>query len=309
VDRSTPIRKTSVWRRKAASPRRDWTLALRLAAIVPLLVCVYVVGEYSSSRHGSSLQAPAAHFTQLDQIVSAARQPAQDKSQRLVYQYSVVPGGVRDVAELSQAVAHDPDVALHYVSFNFRRAQLVRLPADRKMYISYRRHGRILWTKTPHLILAGEKVITDGKVIARTRCGNRLASKPEGLTAPDEPSEAQLNQPVAVKGDPVRPPTLMAQKSTLLPPLVAQGPPVGPVGIPIGIGPPVGGGGGGSVCETEAQEAAEHDHDTGELICPKKHHPPPPAVPEPATYLLMGSGVLFLAYQFHTRRVQQAHAD
>ncbi len=223
------------------------------------------------------------------------------KQSRLVYQYSVVPGGVQDVAELSAAVAHDPDVAFHYARLDFRRAHLVRLPADRKMYISYRRHGRILWTKTAHLIRAGETVITDGKVTARTRCGNRLASKPEGLTAPDEPSEAQLNQPVAVAGDPVRPPTLLAQKSALLPPLVASSPTPGPVGIPILIGPIIGGGG-GATCETEAQEAREHDHDTGELICPKNPHNPPPPVPEPATYLLMGSGVLLLAYQFRTRR-------
>jgi hypothetical protein len=170
------------------------------------------------------------------------------------------------------------------------------------MYMSYRRHGRILWTKTPHLILAGEEVITDGRVTARKRCGNRLASKPEGLVAPDEPSESQLNQPVAMAGDPVRPPTLLAQKSLLLPPLVASAPVgPGPIGIPIVIGPVIGGGG-GATCETAEQEAREHDHDKNELICPTKPHKPPPPVPEPATYLLMGSGVLLLAYQFRTRR-------
>jgi hypothetical protein len=273
---------------------------------VPLLVCVYAIGVYSSSPHRRfhtdiAAAGRSADLEQLDQILAASRQPADAKSQRLIYQYSVVPGGIQDVAELSQAVAHDPDVAFHYADFNFHHAHLVRLPADQKMYISYRRNGRILWTKTPHLILAGEKVITDGKVIARTRCGNRLASKPAGLTAPDEPTEAQLNQPVAIKGDPARPPAL-AQKSSFLPPLVAQGPATGPVGIPIGVGPIIGGGGGGPACETEAQEASEHDHDKGELICPKNPHHPPPSVPEPGTYLLLGTGILFLAHQFRTRR-------
>ena len=242
----------------------------------------------------------------LQEMATSAAWPAQAttdrKSARLVYQYSVVPGGVQDVHELSEAVAHDPDVALHYAALDISRAHLVRLAADRKMYVSYRRNGRILWTKTAHLIRAGEKVITDGKVTARTRCGNRLASKPEGLTAPDEPSEAQLNQPVAVAGDPMRPPTLLAeQRSALLPPLVANGPTgPGPVGVPILIGPPIGGGG-GSTCETEAQEAAEHDHDKNEPICPHGHKPPPP-VPEPTTYLLMVTGMLLVGHQLFAKR-------
>jgi hypothetical protein len=200
----------------------------------------------------------------------------------------VIPGGVQDVHELSQAVTHDPDVALHYANFNFRRAHIVRLLASQKMYMSYRRHGRILWTKTAHLIPAGEEVITDGKVTARKRCGNRLASKPEGLVAPDEPSEAQLSQPVAIAGDPVRPPMLLAQNSPLMPaimpPIAANGPVGrGPIGIPIVIGPVIGGGG-GSTCETADQEAREHDTDKNEPICPTNpHKPPPPTVPEPST--------------------------
>ena len=310
MDRLAPIRRTaSSWRRKAAAPRHDWSrdrsLGIRLALALPLLACVYAIALYSSSPHGSSGRPPSASQVRFDQVFQAARQPASGvRSPRLIYQYSVVPGGVQDVAELSQAVAHDPDVALHYASFNFHRAHLVRLPADQKMYISYRRHGRILWTKTPHLILAGEKIITDGKVVARVRCGNRLASKPEGLTAPDEPTEAQLNQPVAIAGDPVRPPAVLANRSLLLAPLVANGPVTGPVGIPIGIGPIIGGGGGGAGCETEAQEAAEHDHDKGEIICPPTHHKPPPPVPEPGTLLMVGTGILALAYAIRSKRTR-----
>lgn len=272
--------------------------ALRFALAVPLLALVY--GIAANSTWTTASPSPTK-----PQPTAVAAPPAAPKTPRLVYQYSVVPGGVQDVAELSSAVAHDPDVALHYASFNFRRAHLVRLPASQKMYISYRRHGHILWTKTPHLILAGEKVITDGKVTARVRCGNRLASKPQGLTAPDEPSEAELSQPVAVAGDPVRPPAILANHSSLEPPLVANGPSApGPAGFPPGgIGPPIGGGG-GTPCETEAQEAAEHDHDKGESICGGGHHPPPPAVPEPSTVLLVGSGLLLLGYQFRARRLQ-----
>jgi len=268
-----------------------------MAAAVPLLVAVYAMAVFSSSSAFRAIRRTESPANVEHGTVAGTDGVFGKKHGRLVYQYSVVPGGVQDVAELSDAVAHDPDVAFHYASMNFRQARLVRLIADRKMYVSYRRHGRILWTKTAHLIRAGETVITDGKVTARTRCGNRLASKPEGLTAPDEPSEAQLNQPVAMAGDPARPPTLLAQKSALAHPLVANGPVgPGPGGIPILIGPVIGGGG-GATCETTAEEAREHDHDKNELICPTKPHKPPPTVPEPSTYLLMGSGVVLLAYR------------
>jgi len=272
-----------------------------LAATLPFVFGLVAILVLTTARPATPRARAAATLQQMANAASFSA-PKAARPARLVYQYSVIPGGVQDVHELSQAVAHDPDVALHYADFNFRRARVVRLLASQKMYMSYRRHGRILWTKTPHLILAGEEVITDGKVSARKRCGNRLASKPEGLVAPDEPSESQLNQPVAIAGDPVRPPMLLAQNSPLMPPLVANGPVgPGPIGIPIVVGPVIGGGG-GSTCETAEQEAREHDHDKNELICPKKPHKPPPPVPEPATYLLMGSGVLLLAYQFRTRR-------
>jgi hypothetical protein len=240
--------------------------------------------------------------------VSSAKNAAnrRKKEARLVYQYSVVPGGVRDTGELVEAVAHDPSVALHYAKFDFQRARLVRLGFDRRMYISYRRNGQILWTRTAHLIRAGEQVITDGKLTARTRCGNRLAAKPEGLTAPEEPTEAQLNEPVAVAGEPVRPPVTLLQRSTLMPPLVASGPGAPPSGgIPILIGPPVGGGGGGTVCETEKEEQREHDTDTNELICPKKHHPPPPSVPEPGTLVLVGSGIALFGRRYLMDRLRR----
>lgn len=302
MESPAPIRRLRRRHRPSAKRRFQLRLSLRAAAVA-LLLSFSVLAIHSLSSRGALPPTRSASPMSLQQMATASAESTTGlkKPARLVYQYSVVPGGVQNVSELSQAVAHDPDVAFHYASFNFRRAHLVRLPASQRMYISYRRNGKILWTKTPHLILAGEKVITDGKVTARTRCGNRLASKPEGLTAPDEPSEAQLNQPVAVAGDPVRPPTLLAQKSSFLPPLVANGPAgSGPIGIPIGIGPIIGGGG-GSPCETEEQEKLEHDHDKNEPICPKKHHPPP-TVPEPSTVLLMGSGILLLGYQYLTKR-------
>ena len=235
---------------------------------------------------------PAAEGVAAGKGVSHKKQkagPVRDrKTGRLVYRYSVVPGGVRTPAELAEAAAHDPDVALHYSRLNFRRARLVRLLVDQKMYVSYRKGGRILWTKKPHLIRAGETVITDGKVTARTRCGNRLASKPKGITEADEPTQSQLNQPVAVEGEEMRPPVTSPDEPQLAP-LVASGPsPQGPFGEPIWRNPFFGGGGGGS-CPIDPL--------THHCKKKKKHHPPPP-VPEPGTVVMVGSGILLMTRKY-----------
>ena len=151
-------------RSRRTSARRSRSRILwTLTSALPLLMCIVAVAILSTSAPRASRPAPATSAqttTTAEQLAAAAAQlpVGQKKPARIVYQYSVVPGGVQSVSELAAAVAHDPDVALHYSRLNFRRAHVVRLTQNEKFYISYRRHGRILWTKKPHLIRAGEEV-------------------------------------------------------------------------------------------------------------------------------------------------------
>jgi len=118
-------------------------------------------------------------------------------SSRAVYPYSVVPGGVSGAYELRDAALHDPVVARHFAGFDYERARLVKVSEKRSAYLSYRIGDHVYWTRHKVSLHPGEMLITDGTIVARTRCGNRLASTPVGATSPLEPSSEELERPRA----------------------------------------------------------------------------------------------------------------
>jgi hypothetical protein len=101
--------------------------------------------------------------------------PVPKTSRGAVYPYSVIPGGVRDVAELKDAIARDPVVSAHYSEFQLANLRVVRLDRARLLHVSYRIGDRIYWTKRRMSLPKGETIITDGVRMARTRCGNLAA--------------------------------------------------------------------------------------------------------------------------------------
>ena len=115
---------------------------------------------------------------------------------RLVYRYSVVPGGVRDVGELRWAAEHDPVVAAHYAGFDYDHARVVKLVLARTAYVSYRIGNKVYWTRHRVSLKKGETVITDGKMTARTRCANRVEEVPQQLTSEAEPPATKFDEPV-----------------------------------------------------------------------------------------------------------------
>lgn len=87
---------------------------------------------------------------------------------RTGYNYCAVPGGVRSVQELKWAAEHDPVVPSPYTGFDYHRARVVRLVLARIEYVSYRIGNKAYWTRYPVSLKKGERVITDGKMTART---------------------------------------------------------------------------------------------------------------------------------------------
>jgi hypothetical protein len=114
---------------------------------------------------------------------------------RTVYPYSVVVGGAQSPQELREAVATDPVVAQHYADFDITKAHHVTLDAPKLVYVSYRIGNKVFWTKHKLALRKGEAMLSDGRNMARTRCGNRVSVLPVRPNAPAEPSSSELDGP------------------------------------------------------------------------------------------------------------------
>ena len=150
-------------------------------------------------------------LTQQESLRQIASRPA--------YAYSVVPGGVKDERELKWVAQHDPVVASHYAGFDYDHARIVRLALARTAYVSYRIGDRVYWTQRRVTLKKGETVITDGKITARSRCGNRVEETPQQATSSSEPPVAKFDEPMPPAiGTGLFNPTLPFQSALLNPP-------------------------------------------------------------------------------------------
>jgi PEP-CTERM motif len=114
---------------------------------------------------------------------------------RSVYPYSVIAGGAQSPQELREAVAVDRVVAQHYADFDITKARRVTLDAPKLVYVSYRIGNKVFWTKRKLALRKGEAMLSDGRNMARTRCGNRVSVLPVRPNAPAEPSSSELDGP------------------------------------------------------------------------------------------------------------------
>lgn len=307
--------------------RRIRRALLSLFLLTTVLTSAWVLRQ--APRTTANLPVPAEWSPKPSENLSILAGPGRAafsirKPSHPVYRYSVVPGGAHSIPELREAIYRDRIVAQHYAGFRYEQARVVTLARPQLVYLSYRKNGAIYWTGKRHQLPAGEKVITDGKIVARTKCANRIEVRKQLGTAPAEPTMAELEQ---VDPPPMPPPAQVqfpADYHTALLtspeqpggggtelspggglgglPLI----PPGAGGIGAGGGPGGGGGlGGGGGCETVAQEKHEHDFgqtddESKETHCPPK---PPAPVPEPSSVLLVGSGVAAMYYAWRKRRL------
>jgi hypothetical protein len=280
-------------------------LIFRVIALVALVaLCVAGVRLFSNHQRTSEMKANSPLSMTSNVPYLGGFQPApkiEIRSRRLVYPYSIVPGGVTSADELRQAAAHDSVVASHYAGFNYRRAHLVQVKQAQKVYLSYRLHNKVYWTVRQASLHPGQKLLTDGTLTARTRCGNQVSVLPHVAISPDEPTLAELDRPDAmasgIEGLPGSP------ESRLLavdPPLPFGPSRAGPTGIVGGGGPPgvfvpppIGGGGGGPGVGGGGGNGGGGNGGGGG----GGGHPP--ETPEPGTIVLVlsGAGIIFARYR------------
>lgn len=213
-------------------------------------------------------------------------------SRRPVFPYSVIPGGVESSDELKNAIARDSVVAKHYAGFDLAKARVIPSDRDRIVYVSYRLGNKVFWTGRAVRLLKGESLITDGRIEARTRCGNRISETPSAPVTPEEPRSkafeaVQDPEPSIVSSPPFDLP-LTPPPETDIQPTEQGGESFIPPIIPILWGPA----GTPTVPNVPVVPRLPHPHPHPP---PRLHpHPPPPppaSTPEPGTLLLLSTGL------------------
>jgi hypothetical protein len=288
-------------RRTRSRRSRRRRLIRRTVALLALLTLVSFTGWWIQSRRSasswhSSVAGTDSDWSRGNLSQNLAALAAASAPRPAVYPYSVVPGGVRTPQELHEVSTHDGVVAKHYAGFDFQRAKVVELDQAKLVYLSYRIGNKVFWTKKKVHLRKGEKLITDGKIAARTRCANRVSESAQNAVSPEEPPAEKFEEPMASGGSATQIAFPGNFESALLtrPELSGFGP-EGPPGIP-GSGSLFGPGGGGGLPPIFPPTIPGGGCDPRREKCPQG---PPPAVPEPSTILLMSSGLagIYLRYR------------
>ena len=129
----------------------DWYMSQRPDATVPLQ-------SISGRSPGSST--PADPLLASKDLLPLAVHG--EPSKRVVYPYSVIPGGIHSIQELKNAIAKDSVVSAHYATFRLAHARIIRLDRERSMHVSYRLGDQVYWTKRELKLAKGETLVTDG---------------------------------------------------------------------------------------------------------------------------------------------------
>ena len=196
-----------------------------------LLAALFLTGCTHSSTPSSSKPSPGhsasdASLSMDDHAwdVSGQLQTAGVKASvsHPVYPFSLVSGGVYSAGDLARALATSHSLRAHYANFDFKHVRLIRIQNDTPAFVSYRKDGKIFWSKHKLTVHAGELVLADGHYLVRARCANQISWVPQ---EPVEPVPSDVEQRLDVPTVPTPVPTpmdyphLRQVNSPLLPPM------------------------------------------------------------------------------------------
>jgi hypothetical protein len=174
--------------RNDSSNRRWLRVALPAAALLAAVVAAFHAGPNSNSSRVAILAQPAVqHSPQVLHSSSSGSRP--------VYPLSVIEGGAYTAAELRNKLNSDAVAARHYQNFRLEQVSSIETKSASLVYVSYRKGSSIYWTQKPIRLAKGEKLLTDGVLYARARCGNRISTTPKGPVALLEPPDYIFDRP------------------------------------------------------------------------------------------------------------------
>lgn len=163
-----------------------------LASLV--IACTGVLISFSACS--PSRKSAPGRFSELrPEVAGSGLQSAPSgQSNRPIYPFSLVPGGVRDGDEIAAVRATDAVLRSHYSEVGPR---LIRetMARDEWLYTSYRVGASVYWTKHAVRVRAGEAVLSDGVHMIRARCGNRLSAVPNKPTRLVDPPSVLEDTP------------------------------------------------------------------------------------------------------------------
>src|SRR5262245_30879204 len=174
-------------RRSSRNRRREARVATISVIAACAVVAAFVSAVFILAPSKQSRVAPLSAAGEMVIAHDVDLEPARNESTRTVYPFAVISGGVcfsSDIAEGAHSAlavnAHNDDVmpsAMHVETVDEPRAA----------YMSYRIGDQIYWTKRKLALHDGERVLSDGSVTVRGRCGNRLSDEPMLPTSDAEP--------------------------------------------------------------------------------------------------------------------------
>ncbi len=168
-------------RRRRSFLRRRRILFLALIGVCACLFAFIFLKNFDVPTRPAQVTAPTSQAYRLPEKFEL------EKYDRVVYPYSVIPGGVRSREELAASMSRDPVVAAHFADFMVSQARIVKADQTRFMHVAYRMQDQVYWTAKKVKIPEGETLITDGDETARTRCGNRVSAVPIEPISEEEP--------------------------------------------------------------------------------------------------------------------------
>jgi hypothetical protein len=135
-----------------------------------------------------------------------------------VFPYSLVSGGVYSTVELKRAFTTSESLRAHYKNFDFKHVRLIRIKNNTPAFVSYRKDGKIFWTRRKLTLHAGELVLADGHYLVRARCANQISFVPQ--TPVDAiPSNVEDRLDAPVMPTPIDYSRLQEVGSPLVPPI------------------------------------------------------------------------------------------